>query len=405
MNQDKLNELILQLKEQEPDFLEAARTMVNRRNTYVCPYCGNGMGIKGTGMEYDARHERWKCFSCGNSADVIDLAMKTNNLGSFYEGLRWCCNHYGIPMEENEIAGEYTPYKRPRYIPYEEGAANYETYLQNVEQWNDYKYLLWRGISVETQQRFHIGLDKEWVHPKRQANKTPTVRCIIPTSDYSYLARDVRKDNDIPEEQKSYTKMKVGQCHIWNIQELESLNHDYVFVVEGEIDGMSIEECGHPAVGLGSVGNKARLVDIWASEGWYKDVVFLIGDTDKSGQACSKYLETELKKQGCCEKVVKVKFPKGTSYKDPNEFLMDNRKWFKRWLDAVVQEDYRPCEVNVTETVMKQLDYMSKYYNLSVEDTVSMLVNTSYFQAGRNMVELLQTQVTEKIEDPDELFT
>ena len=111
-----------------------------------------------------------------------------------------------------------------------------------------------RGISLETLNRFNVGFVPEWKHPKNPHSPV-SPRLIIPTSSGSYLARDVRNEEDIPESQRSYVKSKVGRVHIFNEKALEM--GDIVYVSEGELDALSIiDVAGYDsAVGLGSVSN------------------------------------------------------------------------------------------------------------------------------------------------------
>ena len=49
---------------------------------YVCPLCHSGEGKKGTpafNIVPDTNESQWKCHSCGESGDIIDLYQKINN--------------------------------------------------------------------------------------------------------------------------------------------------------------------------------------------------------------------------------------------------------------------------------------------------------------------------------------
>lgn len=118
------------------------------------------------------------------------------------------------------------------------------------------KYLAKRGLSLTTARKFHLGYLPNWQSPTAVAksdnpNSIPkTPRLIIPTGSGSYIARDTR--DDIPEGQKQYKKVKEGRAHIFNEQALNK--NQPIFIVEGEIDALSIMETGHAqAIGLGSV--------------------------------------------------------------------------------------------------------------------------------------------------------
>ena len=76
--------------------------------------------------------------------------------------------------------------------------ASFEANRANIEAWaeenerNGGKYLLSRGISLEVQKRFKVGLSRAWAHPKtlNEGGKAfYSERCIIPYSWEAYLAR------------------------------------------------------------------------------------------------------------------------------------------------------------------------------------------------------------------------
>ena len=71
-------------------------------------------------------------------------------------------------------------------------------------------------------------------------------------------------------------KQKRGTVHILNHTALKS---PYCFVVEGEIDCMSVDECGFACVGLGSISNIRKIFDHDTS----KTVLILALDNDQRG--------------------------------------------------------------------------------------------------------------------------
>ena len=91
-------------------------------------------------------------------------------------------------------------------------------------------------------------------------NVPETPRLIIPLSESCYFARDTREI--VPGTQLSYMKQKVGGSDIFNKSELFKKSTDPIFIVEGEIDAMSIVEVGGKAVGLGSIGNINKLINL-----------------------------------------------------------------------------------------------------------------------------------------------
>lgn len=64
------------------DFLEPSPK--GGRGFYECPLCGSGTGPNGTGAFHlqDGNREAWKCFTCGESGDIVDLHAARNGLDS-----------------------------------------------------------------------------------------------------------------------------------------------------------------------------------------------------------------------------------------------------------------------------------------------------------------------------------
>lgn len=66
-------------KQRAAQVLQLLRPAV--RSGYVCPFCGNGSGHAGTGMEFaaDGPHAgKFHCYKCGFHGDIIDVAARLN---------------------------------------------------------------------------------------------------------------------------------------------------------------------------------------------------------------------------------------------------------------------------------------------------------------------------------------
>lgn len=200
---------------------------------------------------------------------------------------------------------------------------NYEDYIRQAAANNNFKYLLSRGISEKTQRKFFIGYDENWNHPNRRnfyKDVYPAQCCIIPTSVYSYLARDTKPG--------SKCKMKVGKTHIFNFKlHLIREPKPLVFVTEGEIDALSVEEMGYPAIGLGSAEMAAQFCDGVNQLNEYPDFIFL-PDNDKAGESALDVLRNGLPYNpfSCSYYIARI------NYHDPNDFLVNDRDGFRKFL-------------------------------------------------------------------------
>ena len=118
-----------------------------------------------------------------------------------------------------------------------------------------------RGLSMDTRERYGLGYDPEWVHPAKKEAGTIGAhdrRLIIPTGPESYVARAID-----PDAKNRY--YKVGKQRLFNAEGLFCAETP-VFVVEGEIDALSIIDAGFEAVALGGKDNGKLLLDAIEAE-------------------------------------------------------------------------------------------------------------------------------------------
>lgn len=232
-----------ELKNKDPSFLKVARKKVNGRKTWVCPNCGNGSGKSGDGIVIDpsSKGQYYKCFKCGLYADIIDLFKYHTGVHNNAETFQRLYEYFGISSSNvlHQQSKKPIPEKKEKDFMVFFHSAN-----KDIQKTNYY-----RGISLETLQRFNVGFIENWRHPKAP-NSQPSPRLIIPTSESSYLARSTVNDS----------KIKVGNVHIFNIDAIRTAQQP-IFVVEGEIDALSIIDVGGEAIALGGISNIGLLIE------------------------------------------------------------------------------------------------------------------------------------------------
>ena len=233
---------IQELKGYIRDYAEEMLTKSKSKNQYECIFCGSGTGSNGTGA-LTIYENSFYCFSCRKSGDIFDLIQQAEGIPK-NAVVQYAADKYGISLDnsaEREENADYTSFYR-----------ECNKHLQDT----DYH----RGISLDTLNRFLVGYAAQWQHPKSPQSQ-PTPRLIIPTSRTSYLARDTRKTTEISENQRKYVKSKVGSVHIFNEKALNGISSVF-YIVEGELDALSIIDVGGNAVGLGSVSNINSLLTV-----------------------------------------------------------------------------------------------------------------------------------------------
>lgn len=298
---------------------------------YVCPICGSGSGKKGTGITTkDGKH--FTCWTgCFTNADIIDIIGLERGLTEFPDKLKAAADAFGIELDEPEPIrkSEHVERKIPENVQEEPDFLDFLKEARRHIQETDYPTK--RGLSQEVLKRFGIGFCQNWKHPKSGPGAPISPRLIIPTSRYSYLARDTR--DEVPEEQKRYCKSKAGNTHILNVKAVFS-SEKPIFVVEGEIDALSIIEVGGEAVGLGSTSMVSKLLEELKGQKPAQPLIVAL-DNDGPGQKAAKTLM-----DGLAE--LEIEFyeinPAGV-YKDANECLVKDRQALVNIVDAVSTAD------------------------------------------------------------------
>lgn len=297
------------------------RVTTKKNNKYICPLCHSGEGANGTPAfsVYDD-NTQFKCHACGASGDVIDLDRLLNG-GDFIEAQKRLKEMFSI-SDNHEFKSPIQPQKQP----IKEQTDYTDFFFKAHEKLAECDYLANRGISKELQDRFNIGYEPNWKHPKTP-NSPTTPRIIIPTSQYSYLARDTRQE--VPAQQQPYTKSKVGRMNIFNA---ECLEKEYCFVVEGEIDCLSVLQCGYNCIGLGSTTMINKLLDICKKKKPTGILIFSL-DNDGAGQTWTKEI-SKFKEVGI--KCMSISI--SGEEKDPNDLLIKNPEQLENNLKIAVDK-------------------------------------------------------------------
>ena len=311
---------------------------------YICPICGSGSGSNGTGMtSKDGIHFTCWANDCFRKNDILDIIGKVHGLTKYNDKLRKACELYGIDYADLKCDPDYkkgapkqypkhtattTPTKRREQREHSEQTDHLDFFRRCVERRHETDYLTKRGISEEIQDRFWIGFFNYWRSPtaiKSGKNPPYSPRIIIPTSRYSYVARDTRPDAIIK-------YMDEGQSHIFNLKALTNMTTP-VFVTEGEIDALSIIELGYSAIGLGSISNIELLVN-HLREHRPEQPLLIALDNDVPGWDATERLERELKELDIKYYVLINEI--NSDYKDANERLIADRDGLREAVEKAV---------------------------------------------------------------------
>jgi len=195
-------------------------------------------------------------------------------------------------------------------------------------------YLQDRGISKETIDRFNIGYDENYKGLKA---------IIIPTSSNSFIARNTDKQ---VEGNDRYRKSS-GEYKLFNSNILQ--DEEPVFIVEGEIDALSVIEAGGNAMALGGIRNKNVLMKELKRLQKLPPLI-LYGDNDISGQDGIAELQKELDSIG----ILYYPYSVG-EYKDANEMLVKDRSFFFSEIQNIIRDVKVIIETDTKERLEKEL--------------------------------------------------
>ncbi len=394
-----------ELLTREPDFLETAKRKVNGHYTYICPNCENGKGKDGDGIVLDtsskSRFPHWKCFCCDLYADVLELWKLHTDISDNAEAFRTAYNYYNIFVDD-DYRPDFKAYSKPvetvqrnfskttpttaskppkdkkrdslitgNFLQADSSTetvpeVDYTNFFLQANQ-NISKTDYHRGISLDTLNRFKIGYVENWRHPKTPLTVPTSPRLIIPTSKHSYLARDTR--NNLTDMQKKYSKSKVGAVHIFNVNVLQKAQKP-IFIVEGEIDALSIIDVGGEAIALGSVSNARKLLEIMEKQKPVQPLIVSL-DNDKTGTEATSKLIDSLQKLGIVYYQIDIAKP----YKDANEALLADRESFSSIVEEIEQNP------DGAEKLIQEEEYLKTSVANHLQDFVNGIaqsVNTPY---------------------------
>ena len=271
------------------------------KNQYICPLCNSGTGSHRSGaFTVYPDTNSYKCFSCGSSGDIYTLYGLQHNLdiknkNDFKAISKALENKYNISaLPAQSHSSQNTTKKEKDYT---------RLFFIAEKQLNQTDYLTKRGISLKIQRKFHCGYMPNFMYKGNQT--TPAI--IIPASKGSYMWRSTTEN----------IKQKRGTTHILNPN---ALNSSYCFVVEGEIDCMSIDECGFACIGLGSTSNIKKIFDYDTS----KTVIIIAMDNDNAGKKATAELEQLCKEHKT--PYITAKNDMWSDCKDANELLIKDRQ-------------------------------------------------------------------------------
>ena len=283
------------------DLLQRAKD-VGGKPSYICPACGNGSGRDGTGItEIPGKPGKWHCFKCQFTGDVYDIADIVHNREkgeSFKEARKEQITQkaYKPQYMHNVLNVRDVHEQEPPQKEKEEQAAYIKACADNMRNSAGEAYLESRGFDADYLELCGIGWDA-----KRRAVVIP-----YPGTDY-YILRLIEKEG--PGKYFKPPADKAGQEPIYNAEALKEKGP--VFVMEGQLDALSVMQAGGSAIAIGGGGYR-KIEDY---KGPLPDGIIIIADNDPAGEQAARRIKEAFKKHNKAANIVHP--PKG--HKDAND--------------------------------------------------------------------------------------
>jgi replicative DNA helicase len=301
-------------------------------------------------MSLDRSRGKVHCFSCGKDYDTLDLIGIDYGLTEAGAIFQKAYELYGIEVEGDTMqkkqaaapsAEPLPPAAKPK--PVQAATKDFTAYCEAMHKHiAETDYPQRRGLTEATINRFKLGFDKAWkAHQGRGVWKA----LIIPTANGQFVVRN--------------TDATAKDCYRYDAGEgprmpinLEALKQQEkpIFIVEGELDALSIVEAGGEAVGLGGKNNKGKLLQALEGVQLSKPLILSL-DNDEAGQKTQAELAEELRAKGIPFLEVDINRP----YKDANEALMADREAFIATVAEAIDE---AVNVEARERERERQDYL-----------------------------------------------
>lgn len=363
-----------QLKNCLVDYLERKGININKPFKCLNPAHADNK----PSMNYDKQRNKVHCFSCGADYDIIDLIQLEYGISNVADAFKKGYELFNIRVYDNNTYNtQHTDNTHNTHNTHKEvntmsnpidsktvDEAALKAYFDKCHKaLTKTSYLKDRGISDRVANLFNIGFDENF---KRSGVNWKGL--IIPTTDGSYVVR-----NTNPTDTDRYRK--VGNSRIFNMKACEGTGP--VFIVEGEIDALSIIEAGYNAIALGSTANAPKFI---SSLGIDKpsNLFILCLDNDNAGQEAQEKIRAEMQRLNLKHFIANI----AGMYKDANEALVKDREAFITSLQDAINGVDKATEAELQK--MKE-EYQKNYASNCIQDFLDGIkerANTPYIPTG-----------------------
>lgn len=269
------------------------------------------------------KNNRVKCFSCGFGGDIFDVVSLQYGLSNYKDIFKKTYDLLGLKSDETN---HHTSFELDLTNEVLIAHRNIESHIEHLNK---------RGMSKEIIDKYKIGYSPDGynsvlkAYPRFQSksNKQKLYKYIFPflnsKNKCDYIIAEIYDRKKVDTYNKKYKNMKGIPIRFFNDRYLLENGTDIIFIVEGIYDALSVEEIGKKALALNSISNIDSFVGLCKK--CMSKKIFIIGfDNDSRGRSSALKLKSKLNKINMKSYIFNI----CANYKDPNEFLVNDRDNF-----------------------------------------------------------------------------
>lgn len=263
------------------------------------------------------------CFSCGARYDLFKLIGSDFGIHDFRRQVEKACDLFQVSSQVAEAMTQSIREREKFPVCKEKEAKpkrNYDklfSYCRARIKETDYPAR--RGLSEEIVKKAGLGY-----HPNFQVNQEGDTWpiLIIPVDSWHFVGRNTDPAAD---KNHRFHASSGGRVLYTKFSDVEHSKKP-VWIVEGEIDALSIADAGGEVIALGSTQNVPKLLR-FLSEHPPQGALILGLDSDDMGRKAQQELTDGLRHMG-----ISYLTASQTEYKDANAFLQEDRVQFSQYV-------------------------------------------------------------------------
>ena len=348
-------------------------------NRLICPICRCGSDEDEKGLSSSDKVHFTCPLGCFSNADIIGIIGIKTNTNNDDNIVKMIVDQLEITLDDEEFEKEENKkIEKASYLNYVKIDDNsdddyqlfYNECIENIDKCN---YLETKNISKEIQERFNIGYCSEWISPttsedmKKYISASP--RIIIPSTSASYAAIYVGTNKNVAPVQR------VGESFLFN---RESLNDgdSPIFVLENELDALSVIECGYDAIAIGGFYNIKSFFEILECDGCKRLLILCIDDTKEDAEKLIYDIQSKLAEL----KQDSIVFNIAKKFSSANDFLCFNKSDFEKSLSEGLKKakEYNLAKVKKYQLANSNIKYIESFKKGIIDRFNTPVIKTGF---------------------------